>query len=559
MKNTQIIDKNSKYIVSAAEMKRCDECTINHFKVPQEVLMERAALSLCALCLEKAGKNGRITVFAGSGNNGGDGIAAARLLHQEGCDVLLVLVNHRSGKLTDACKLQLEIAENYGVDFVYFDQMIDARRVKNCDIIVDAMLGIGCSRELSGEYRKAAEVINEASDSDRDRHPIVIAADIPTGINADTGEICGTAVRADFTVTFGFMKLGHKLFPGSEYAGKISIESVGITKDGFLEDYPEIRYIDVLDEKKISKDGTGKIKASGKIKALLPKRNPSGNKGSFGKVLIVAGSKKVSGAMIMAAETALRSGAGMVKIFTEKENLHSVQTLLPEAMIEVYDSDELGAEISGSAKSCDSSEGYVSEVSDSLKKSVDWCDVIVCGPGIGTDECASFLVRTVLEYAGKKLVLDADALNVIAADEELRSAFKEYEAEKIITPHLAEFARLAGKSVAECKRDILTLPKALAKEFHASIICKDARSIITDGSHIFINLSGNDGMATAGSGDVLSGLLGALVCLPFENSYEATVVSCYIHGRAGDLAAEKLGKNVMTARDISEALKGIFA
>ncbi len=552
MKNTQIIDKNSKYIVSAAEMKRCDECTINHFKVPQNVLMERAALSLCALLLEKAGKNARVTVFAGSGNNGGDGIAAARLLHQEGCEVLLVLVNHQTGKLTDACKLQLEIAENYGVEIISFDQMKDSRRVKNSDFIIDAMLGIGCSRELSGEYRKATEFINESSSADRDRRPIVIAADIPTGVNADTGEICGSAVRADYTVTFGFMKLGHKLFPGSEYAGEIILKPVGITKDGFLDDYPEIRYIDTLDEKAISKDSAGKGRTSGKIKALLPKRNPSGNKGSFGKVFIVAGSRKVSGAMLMAAETALRSGAGMVKIFTDKENLHSVQTLLPEAMIDVYDSDKL----EGSSKK---SENYAIEVTDMLKKSIDWCDAIVCGPGIGTEGTGALLVKTVLEHADKKLVLDADALNIIAANDELREAFIKYSGDKVITPHLAEFSRLAGKPVAECKKNILTLPVVLAKEFHASIICKDARSIITDGKSVYINMSGNDGMATAGSGDVLSGLLGALVCLPYGSIYEAAVVSCYLHGTAGDIAADKLGKSVMTARDISEALKSIFA
>ena len=165
MKNTQIIDKNSKYIVSAAEMKRCDECTINHFKVPQNVLMERAALSLCALTLEKVGENGRAVVFAGSGNNGGDGIAAARLLHQEGLEVLLVLVNHRAGKLTDACRLQLEIADNYGVETVFFDELGDIRRIRDCDIIIDSMLGIGCSRELAGEYKEAAELINDAASS----------------------------------------------------------------------------------------------------------------------------------------------------------------------------------------------------------------------------------------------------------------------------------------------------------------------------------------------------------------------------------------------------------
>ena len=534
MKNTRIIDKNSKYIVSAAEMRRCDESTINHFKVPQDVLMERAALSLCNQVFEKADRDAGVIIFAGSGNNGGDGIAVARLLYQEGLDVLLILVNHGGGKISDACRKQLEIAEGYGVETVAFSDICGEKadyyelKLKTSDVIIDAMLGIGCSRELAGEYRKAVELINTFHDTDK-RHPFVIAADIPTGINADNGQICGTCVHADSTVTFGFIKLGAMLYPGSEYVGELVLRPVGITKDGFLGDYPVVRYIDFSS---VSFGENGALKEN----ALLPKRNPSGNKGTFGKVLIVAGSKNVSGAMIMSAESALRSGAGMVRVFTDKENLHALQTLLPEAMSDVYETDRLSQE--------------KKTYSEMLIKAINWCDAIVCGPGIGTGDFAHFLVETILENADKKLVLDADALNVIAADKKLRDLLAEYKNEKILTPHIAEFSRLAGRTTADCKREILTLPVALAKEFHGSIICKDARSIITDGKSVYMNLSGNDGMATAGSGDVLAGLVGALVCLPFADAFEAAVVGCFLHGVAGDIAAGEYGRAAMTARDI---------
>ncbi len=537
MRNTQIIDKNSKYIVSAAEMKRCDSCTIEHFKVPQMVLMERAALSLCEQIRTIVSKNARVVIFAGSGNNGGDGIAVARLLHQDGLDVVLVLVNHGKGRLTDACRDQLEIAERYGVKVVDFETFKENYDIKGYDIVVDAMLGIGCSRPLEGEYLDATELINVAAVHKDGLRPVVVAADIPTGINADDGSICGSCVHADYTVTFGFMKMGLMMFPGNQYCGEIKVNQVGITEDGFMGETPICRYIDVDDEENAAA-------------LLLPERNPAGNKGTFGKVLIIAGSRTVSGACILAAESAIKSGAGMVRIVTEKNNLHAIQTLIPEAMYDIYE-DHLAADTKSQAE----------ELANILTGAIDWADTVVCGPGIGTNEIGQIIVRTVLEYDDPdlNLVLDADALNIIAADDDLKQLLRGFGGSKVLTPHMAEFAKLAGLSVAECKEKRLSLPAGLAKDFHASIICKDARSIVTDGDQFFINISGNDGMATAGSGDVLAGLMGAVMSIKDFSAFDAAVIGCYLHGAAGDIAAAMHGKASMTAKDITEGLKKIIA
>ncbi len=533
MKNTQITKKYIRYAVSAAEMKRCDETTIEHFGVSQMVLMERAALSLCDFVKKKANPNNKIYIFAGKGNNGGDGIALARLLKQNYFDAELILVGHKNdadddSKRTGACNKELLSAVRYKVPVRNFED-INYDDIKDASIIVDAILGIGCTRDLAGEYKKACEIINTLRS---DKNAYVFAADIPTGVNADTGAICSICVQADETVTFGFKKLGLILYPGCEYAGTVHVENVGITEDGFLEEYPSYKYI--------YPKGFG-------IEEIMPERKASGNKGTFGKVLVIAGSKSVSGALIMAMESCLKCGAGMVRAFTDKENLHAVQTMLPEAMYDLYDTDTFLEDLNEKEK-----------VTAKLKMALDWADVIICGPGIGTSKVSAGLLTIVLKNAKKPLVLDADALNIISEDDTIKELVIEYKDAKVMTPHIGEFSRLAGTSISDCKKELLTLPCRLAKLFHASIICKDARTIITDGFNNYINVSGNDGMATAGSGDVLAGIVGAMVAAGYEDLTDTLAKAVFIHGLAGDEAALKNGKRSMSARDITGELATVF-
>ncbi len=516
-----------KYAVSSQEMKIYDRNTSEVFGISSEVLMERASLKVVEKIdlwakERQCERRYRALIFAGVGNNGGDGAVIARLLKQKGYLVTLVVVGDPT-KMSDLLLKQLKTCEKYGITTDTFSNVTGNLYSLEWDIIIDALFGIGLSRNITGSFLKAVEYIN-ACKEEKKSDMLVISVDIPSGVNADNGKVMGTAVRADVTVTFNQVKLGEILYPGCEYCGNLYVEDAGITDDSFLGREPSAFYYDE------------------KITELLPKRRKDANKGTNGKVLIVAGSKNVSGACVLAASACIRSGAGMVKIMTAIENAEIVKSLLPEALIDVYEDFE--------------------PVADKLIKDIEWADAVVIGPGIGIDMKGDELLGIVLNNCSKHLVMDADALNLVAMNIEYRRLLAHYSVggrKLVLTPHLAEFSRLFGKPVSDCKENILFYPKELAKELRCTVVCKDARTIVSDSNEkkIYINVSGNDGMATAGSGDVLSGIIGALVCLE-NTSFEAACLGTYIHGACGDNAAAKHGKYAMVASDIASELEDIL-
>ena len=378
-------------------------------------------------------------------------------------------------------------------------------------------------KAYEGDYVEAVNFINQQKAVRKD-DLFIVSVDMPSGVNADNGQICQAAVKADATVTFNQVKIGQLMYPGCEQVGRLYVEDAGITGESFLGKEPEAFFYD------------------GDIDKLLPSRKKDSNKGSNGKVLIIAGSTDISGACILCATAALRSGSGMIRVFTSSANAVAVKTLLPEAILDVYEEDE--------------------NFESKLEKAFEWSTQAVLGPGIGTLSTGKKLVRSVLKSYDKSLVVDADAINIIAEDKKLRNLAANYATggkRLILTPHLAEFARLYGKSVKECKDNILEYPRLLASELHCTVVCKDARTIIADGyeKKIYINVSGNDGMATAGSGDVLSGIMGAFIC-DKQSSFEAACLSCYLHGLCGDAAAKRLGKHFMAASDITSELANLL-
>jgi NAD(P)H-hydrate epimerase len=515
-----------KYAVTSQEMRIYDRNTSDIFGIAGDVLMERASLKVVDRIEDwikerQCERRYRAVIFAGIGNNGGDGAVVARLLKQRGYLVTLVVVGDPT-KTSDLLLKQLKICERYGIITDTFSNVRGNLCSMEWDIIVDALFGIGLSRNVTGTYKDVIDYIascKEAKKSDL----LVASIDIPSGINADNGQILGTAVKADFTVTFNHVKLGEILYPGCEYVGQLFVEDAGITNDSFCGKEPAAFYFNE------------------KVTALLPTRKKDANKGTNGKVLIIAGSKNISGACILAASACLRSGAGMVKVLTAVENSEIVKSLLPEVLIDCYDDFE--------------------PVAEKVIANMEWADTVVIGPGIGIDMKGDDLVRVVLESCDKSLVMDADALNLVALNSEYRKMVSNYTScgkKLVLTPHLAEFARLFGRGVKECKENILQYPKELAKELNCTVICKDARTVISDSNEkkIYINVSGNDGMATAGSGDVLAGIVGALLCQ--ESSFMSACLGAYIHGVAGDNAAEKHGKYAMVASDIATELEDIL-
>lgn len=486
-----------RYLVTAEEMKEYDGNTINRIGMPGMVLMERAAMAALKYILGRW-ERGSALIFAGVGNNGGDGLALARLLSERGWQVEVRCVGDGE-KATPQWREQRHILESYPVDF----SSIPGKN--EYTVIVDALFGVGLSREVAGEYALAVEEIQELKG-------FKLALDIPSGVDSDTGRVWGTAVQADATVTFGFMKRGLGLYPGCELAGEVVTADIGITERSFFGREPET------------------FAFCGEPEELLPVRAGDGNKGTFGKILLVAGSVNMAGAAVLAAKAACRMGAGMVRVITPEENRVILQTAVPEALF-----------------------GTPWELAEGLE----WADAVVIGPGLGKSQSACNCLRLAVNYGKKPLVIDADGLNLLAENGDLRrllAAQGEKGRKVVLTPHVGELSRLTEVSVQELKQSLLQHGRELAKELHAVVTAKDARTFVCrEKGSACLNLSGNSGMATAGSGDVLAGITGVLLTQQ-EDAFQAAALAVYVHGRAGDEAAARRGERGCMAGDIAEAL-----
>ncbi len=524
------------YLVNAAQMRRYDQNTSEAFHVPSAVLMERAALACLdvirerrermsralAACGERIRRE-RVLVVAGTGNNGGDGFALGRLLMQEGWQVDFALVGNpeKAGELTAR---QMKSVLAYG-------GVIQNRLPgQQYDVVIDALFGMGLSRPLEGDYREAVAYMNR-------QDAWTLSVDIPSGVHADTGQILGCAVSADVTVTFGFRKLGTFLYPGARCAGKVICAPIGITYDSFLGQPPE------------------RFTYSEPVSALLPERPADGNKGTFGKAALLAGSPGMEGAGLLCAQGAFAAGCGMVKLVGDSGLLLACMKEQPEAM-----------------------------VTDALEDALAWADVIAAGPGLSASPEAARKLGYVIGHTGQPLVLDADAINLLAKDAGLYALLKdrqedeESRRELVMTPHPGELARLLACRTEAVLEDPAGSARRAAAVFHAVVLCKGARTAVAaEEGPVYLNGSGNSGMAAAGSGDVLTGILAALLAqggqtqgssLQFPDGRarpqaDSAVFSCvcagvYLHGLAGDLAAHEKGEASMTAGDIARAVPGVL-
>lgn len=491
------------YLVTASQMKQYDQNTINVHRMPSLLLMERAALATVEAIQGIFGeKTTRVVVVSGSGNNGGDGLAVGRLLLLAGYSVDFVLLADPAD-CTEETRHQAAILQSY--DARIFGRIEDI--TYDMDIVVDALLGVGLSRPVTGKYAAAVEWINA-------RDAFVCSIDIPSGISADTGAVLGCAVRADLTVTYGFRKLGQMLYPGAGYCGRLVCGQIGIDERSFLGQMPDWYTYQGIE------------------KGLLPKRVPDGNKGTFGKALVIAGSKQTAGAAMLAAKSAFRTGVGMVKVVTAVENREAILQYVPEAMLVTYQTQQ-------EAFWC------------LLKEAASWADCILIGPGIGQGRLARDLLMYCIEESRLPLIIDADGLNLLAQDQKLQAQMARRDGDVILTPHLGEFGRLYGCETQVCKEHLTQYPRLLAERLGCTVVCKDARTVVAQkkGTSCYLNTTGNAGMATAGSGDVLAGMITGLLAQGLC-SWEAAVTGTYLHGLSGDLAAESMCQEAMTATDI---------
>lgn len=494
------------YLVTAQEMKAYDAEAIERIGIPSMVLMERAALSAWEEIRKRFPAGGapgdgawRILILAGCGNNGADGLALARMLAEQGDQVEVVCCG-KEEKATREWKNQRSILENYSV------RIGSKPEGGEYNILIDALFGVGLTREVTGEYAEIIGWINSL-------RGYKVALDIPSGIHSDHGKIMGCAVKADLTVSFAFCKRGLVFYPGAEYAGEIAVRDIGIGEGCFGGSAPEM------------------FRFTEKAQELLPYRSPQGNKGTFGKVLLVAGSRNMAGAAVLAARGSYCAGAGMVKIISQECNRDILQTSVPEALL---------GDVQG------------------LEQGLQWALVAAAGPGLGTSSEAAAALEKVLEESRLPLVLDADALNLLAADSRLqdRLAAQAREGrEVILTPHIGELSRLTGRSIQEVKDNSLECTKSLAERLNCVIVSKDARTLICrSGGLVCVNTTGNSGMAVAGSGDVLTGIIAGLLAQGMD-CFRAAAVGVYLHGCAGDAAAARYGEHGLAAGDIAEALR----
>ncbi|MDD3173839.1 MAG: NAD(P)H-hydrate epimerase, partial [Herbinix sp.] len=475
-----------KYAVNSREMKLIDDYTIKVLKIPEAVLMERAAIAVTDIMKRQIKKEDRILAVCGPGNNGGDGIAAGRILYLQGYHVAILLIGDEN-KATAGMRAQMEIAKNLGITIE------NCNKLHEYNIIIDAIFGVGLSRPVTGAYE---EIINEINS----RVCTVYSVDIPSGISADNGKVMNTAIHADYTITFGHQKKGLLFYPGADYSGNISIADIGFPNIATTKANPDTIYYDWEDLCK------------------LPTRKNYSNKGTFGKVLLIAGSQGMSGAAYLSAKAAYRSGAGLVKVLTSKDNRVILQTSIPEAIIAAYDEE--------TSETADWNNKILAELA--------WANVIVIGPGIGLSQTAQNLIEMVIKYAKVPVIIDADGItllsrlmnnhlhitnilpsenqsiqnesrNDLAISTQVIQSRLNYLAslrneELIITPHLMELSRLIGVPISEIVNNLVDTACQCSYNNNLIYAIKDARTIVTQSERKYINVSGNNGMATGGSG-----------------------------------------------------------
>lgn len=497
-----------RYLPDSEEMRRMDAHTIHTMGIPSIILMEHAAQGVVSGMEDCLDRQSLILVICGSGNNGADGLAVARLLSHKEYKVHIALVGNEA-HATEEWHTQRTICKNLNIPVYEGAMEGESLKAAGYTHLVDCLFGTGLSREVGGAYANAIAAINASG-------IYTVAVDIPSGISSDTGAVMGCAVKASMTVAIHAEKLGMALYPGHGYCGKIVICDIGITKESTEHVSPKGFTLDSSDLDR------------------LPVRPAYSNKGSFGKLLILAGSKNMSGAAYLSGLAAYRSGAGLVKVMTCESNRTIIQQLLPEAVLATYpDSDEKDAS---------------SEAIAVLEESISWATAVVAGPGLGTGDTANRLMEHLLRHVKQPLLIDADGLNIIAARSELLDLIG---ANVIVTPHLGEMGRLCSVQVAKIQSDIVRTAADFSAAHGCITVLKDARTVVAlpDG-RFYVNTCGNSGMATGGSGDVLSGTIGGMLASG-SSLAEAAVYGILRHSLAGDEASSDIGERALMARDIA--------
>ncbi len=500
-------------LVTAEQMQLCDHNAIEILGIPGAVLMENAGRAATDAILSDAHElfPGPVLVLAGRGNNGGDGFVIARILLDRGWKVqTLVLATEE--RITGDAGLMLGVLRQLGGDvrFVLDESTLESEFKQAAPLLlIDALLGTGLSSEVTGLYAAAIGLINQDPSQ-------VVAVDIPSGVSGSDGRVLGVAVKADLTLTFDAAKIGHGSRPGADYVGEMRVLEIGIPRT----QRPRTNFECSLVE-------------APEATSLLPLRPSTGHKGSFGHLGVVAGSSGMTGAAVLCSEAGLRSGAGLVTLACPAKLHAIVEVKLTEVMTRALNGDQ---------------DHLVSENCSLIEEFAANWQALILGPGLGQDLQTIEAVRRLVVDCPCPLVLDADGLNALTGATEI---LQECTAQTpVLTPHPGEFSRLIGRSVAEIEADRFRLARQFALDHRVVLLLKGARTVIADPEgRVRINSSGNAGLATAGSGDILSGLVGGLLAQGLS-AFDAASLGAWLHGTAADLLAAEIGYSGMLAGDL---------
>lgn len=493
-------------LVTAKEMKALDMQAQNDYAMPGILLMDNAAQAVAEAVHEAltALEGERVVIFCGGGNNGGDGLGAARWLQSYGVSVRAFVVGAALDAVQGDAALELAMFTKAGGRVEALgtedDWVLAELAASKADVLVDALLGTGFHGELEGDVLRACELLNKSE-------KYILAVDIPTGVNADNGAVCEQAVRADHTVTMALVKTGLLLYPGREYCGDIELADISMPVK-LVEDYKSDKYR-LTDEI---------------VRELLPLRKANAHKGDAGRVVICAGSPGYAGAAALASDAAVKAGAGLVSLYTPLSSRDVLAIKLTEVMVHGL-LERMPGILGG---------GAASDVASSAEAA----DVLAIGPGLGTSESTQEAVRTILQKITTPVVIDADALTALAGHTEILAAM---QAQKVLTPHPGEMARLTGLEIAEIEADRINVAKKYAEQWQAIVVLKGAPTVIgCPNGTVYVNSTGNSSLATGGSGDVLTGIIAGLAAQEISLQ-EAAICGVYLHGLAAELTGIDIG------------------
>jgi NAD(P)H-hydrate epimerase len=494
-------------------MRDIDNQAIEGLGIPSLVLMENAGVGLVEE-VEARSSEGRlkVSILCGPGNNGGDGMVAARHLHDRGHEVVVFLAVPRAAFSGDA-KVQLRSLTRMEVPVTVLSSDASfekaAARFEYSDVAIDALFGTGLTRAVEGSFARCVSVINRCPG-------LVVAADIPSGLSGLSGLPMGEVVSADVTITFGHPKTGLMLYPGAALCGEVVVAEIGIPASVSGE-----------------VGAVGRLMDAGTVREVYPPRWEDTHKGSYGHLLVCAGSTGKLGAGLLASRAALRAGAGLVTMALPASACHQADVVMPEVMTEPLPETQSGSL---------SDDGLTA-----LEKLIRERTALALGPGLSTREETFELVRTVLSWDGFPAVVDADALTALAEDP---AVLKKRGHETVLTPHPGEMARLLGTATSQVQADRIGSACSCSELTGCITVLKGARTVVAaPGGEYYINPTGNAGMATGGSGDVLTGIIGGMLAMGIA-PLEAALAGVFFHGAAGDMAAAELTEHSLIAGDI---------